>query len=146
MFRRATTNIGSCLILKVCFPILVLRIFPSCMHELELLEVFLVEDIEQVLLLPESSRVLTIDVLHERIVTLASKSVLLVHARPVHEILEVGAVSVRNGEHKGSKGGKLDLVRLAFFLAASLQISRFEDKLFEHVFHDDFITEFSLKL
>lgn len=67
--------------LGVSFPFFVLSILPnSSMHELELLEVLLVEDIEKVLLLPECSNIIAIDVLHELVVALASKSVLLVHA------------------------------------------------------------------
>ena len=116
------------------YPFVVLGILPTSVHELELLEVFLVEDVEQVLLLPERSWIGSVDVLHE--LKFACESVLLVNARPVHEVLEIGAVRVGNGEHRRSEGGKLHLVCLAFILAASFEISRFEDKPTHHTFHD----------
>ena len=47
------------------YPFVVLGILPTSVHELELLEVFLVEDVEQVLLLPERSWIGSVDVLHE---------------------------------------------------------------------------------
>ena len=123
----------------------VLGVLPAGVHELELLEGLLVEDVLQVLIFPKSHEIVLVDVLHELVVRLTSKSVLLVDGRSVHQVVEVGLVSSRDGSHREGETHDLDLVSHALAFAASLEVSRFEDKPTHHCFHH-FYQRLSFKL
>ena len=105
----------------------------SCLHVLELLERAALEDIELVLLLPESKRIVAIPETSKSLFT--GKSAFLVDTWSVDEAVKVSLVGSSDAGHQEGEADNLQLVPLGLILNIFLDSSGLELQALHHVFH-----------